>query len=419
MKKCCKNTDILKPGFIEHAMQEALHEKWKRNDVLKYFKGYAPNTPKPILKDILASDRQYTTGLIETAAEAIRYEIQNRCLSVEPIQYSERYDPASEKTREIGKECVKQLILDEIAREGLAELWKRKLGYHQYASIKGKGQLSGKETIEYWMRKKPAKTRYAWKGDARHCYQSVDTRRLKRMLIHDVKNPTLLYLVFFLLDTYKQGLNIGSGLSQFLCNYYLARAYHYVLSLHKVRKHRDGTVETRKLAYFAIFYMDDIQIFGSREADVKMAARSLIKFLAKEYAITIKPNQVLFRVDYKIKTDEKYKTYREKDKATRRGSPVDMMGFKIYRDHTEMRRKIFIKGRHAFAKAWGYMCKGLPVSLKIAQSCISRYGWFKNTDSIYVRRKYNMAQIFRICRKVVSSESKIHRTAASCLLAAG
>lgn len=294
MKKCCKNTDILKPGFIEHAMQEALHEKWKRNDVLKYFKGYAPNTPKPILKDILASDRQYTTGLIETAAEAIRYEIQNRCLSVEPIQYSERYDPASEKTREIGKECVKQLILDEIAREGLAELWKRKLGYHQYASIKGKGQLSGKETIEYWMRKKPAKTRYAWKGDARHCYQSVDTRRLKRMLIHDVKNPTLLYLVFFLLDTYKQGLNIGSGLSQFLCNYYLARAYHYVLSLHKVRKHRDGTVETRKLAYFAIFYMDDIQIFGSREADVKMAARSLIKFLAKEYAITIKPNQVLF-----------------------------------------------------------------------------------------------------------------------------
>ena len=150
-----------------------------------------------------------------------------------------------------------------------------------------------------------------------------------------------------------------------------------------------------------------------------MAARSLIKFLAKEYAITIKPNQVLFRVDYKIKTDEKYKTYREKDKATRRGSPVDMMGFKIYRDHTEMRRKIFIKGRRAFAKAWGYMCKGLPVPLKIAQSCISRYGWFKNTDSIYVRRKYNMAQIFRICRKVVSSESKIHRTAASCLLAAG
>lgn len=196
MKKCCKNTDILKPGFIERAMQEALHEKWKRNDVLKYFKGYAPNIPKPVLKDILTSDRQYTTGLIETAAEAIRYEIQNRCLSVEPIQYSERYDPASEKTREIGKECVKQLILDEIAREGLAELWKRKLGYHQYASIKGKGQLSGKETIEYWMRKKPAKTRYAWKGDARHCYQSVDIRRLKRMLVHDVKNPTLLYLVF-------------------------------------------------------------------------------------------------------------------------------------------------------------------------------------------------------------------------------
>lgn len=418
MKKCCKNTNILKPGFIERAIQEALHEKWKRNDVLKYFKGYAPNIPKPILKDILTSDRQYTTGLIETAAEAIRYEIQNRCLSVEPIQYSERYDPASEKTREIGKECVKQLILDEIAREGLAELWKRKLGYHQYASIKGKGQLSGKETIEYWMRKKPAKTRYAWKGDARHCYQSVDIRRLKRMLVHDVKNPTLLYLVFFLLDTYKQGLNIGSGLSQFLCNYYLARAYHYVLSLHKVRKHRDGTVESRKLVYFAIFYMDDIQLFGSREADVKSAARQLIKFLDKEYSITIKPDQILFHIDYRIKTDKQYATYRDEEKATRRGMPVDMMGYKIYRDHTEMRRKIFLRARRAYAAAWRCICKHVPVPAKTAHTCVSYYGWFKHIDSKHAQQKYNIKQIFGICRKVISDESKIHREAARSLLAA-
>lgn len=418
MKKCCKNTDILAAEFIETATMEALHGKWRRHDVRKYFRGYAPNVPEPILKQILTEDRKYTSGLVATSAESIRYEIEHRCLKVHPIQYEMRLDPTSGKVRDIGKESVKQLILDEIAKEGLEELWKRKLGYHQYASIKGKGQLAGKETIEYWMRKKYAKTKYAWKGDARHCYQSVDIRRLKRMLVHDVKNDTLLYLVFFLLDTYKQGLNIGSGLSQFLCNYYLARAYNFVLSLHKKRKHRDGTVESRKLVYFAIFYMDDIQLFGSREADVKSAARQLVRFLDKEYSIMIKPDQILFRIDYRIKTDKQYTTYRDKERATRRGMPVDMMGYKIYRDHTEMRRKIFLRARRAYAAAWRCICKHVPVPAKTAHTCVSYYGWFKHIDSKHAQQKYNIKQIFGICRKVISDESKIHREAARSLLAA-
>lgn len=418
MKKCCKNVDILSAGFIENATREALHGKWKRHDVKKYFKGFAPSIPESMLRQILSTDREYTEGLIATSAESIRYEIEHQCLHVKPIQYEKRLDPSSGKIRDIGKESVKQLILDEIAKEGLEELWKRKLGYHQYASIKGKGQLAGKETIEYWIRRKYAKTRCGWKGDARHCYQSVDTRRLKRMLIHDVKNVVLLYLVFFLLALYKMGLNIGSGLSQFLCNYYLARAYNFVLSLHKERKHRDGTVESRKLVYFAIFYMDDIQLFGSREADVKSAARQLIKFLDKEYSITIKPDQILFRIDYRIKTDKQYTTYRDKEKATRRGMPVDMMGYKIYRDHTEMRRKIFLRARRAYAAAWRCICKHVPVPAKTAHTCVSYYGWFKHIDSKHAQQKYNIKQIFGICRKVISDESKIHREAARSLLAA-
>ena len=167
------------------------------------------------------------------------------------------------------------------------------------------------------------------------------------MLEHDVKNEVLLYLVFFLIGTYKQGLNIGSGLSQFLCNYYLSKAYVYVLSLHKTRKHRDGTTESKRLVFFCIFYMDDILLIGAREADVKRAARALEKYLLKEYGLTIKPDADLFPIDYRIKTGNKYENYREKDKAERRGKPIDMMGYVIYRDHTEIRSKIFLRARRA------------------------------------------------------------------------
>lgn len=123
------------------------------------------------------------------------------------------------------------------------------------------------------------------------------------MLEHDVKNEVLLYLVFFLIGTYKQGLNIGSGLSQFLCNYYLSKAYVYVLSLHKTRKHRDGTTESKRLVFFCIFYMDDILLIGAREADVKRAARALEKYLLKEYGLTIKRMQTYFRLIIALKPE--------------------------------------------------------------------------------------------------------------------
>lgn len=228
MKKCCKNVDILAADFIEDSIYEALDEKWKRSDVARYLHGRTGFISLQAMKRLLRNPDErdiMVAGVVRTVAESLRYEIQNRCLKVEPIQYSWRQDGVNGKIREIGVESVKQLILDEIASEGLDELWRRKLGYHQYASIKGKGQLGGKRAIEHQIRKKYNFSRYGWKGDVKKCYPSVDTRKLKRMLEHDVKNEVLLYLVFFLIGTYKQGLNIGSGLSQFLCNYYLAKAY--------------------------------------------------------------------------------------------------------------------------------------------------------------------------------------------------
>lgn len=366
MKKCCKNVNILADDFIEDPIYEALDEKWKRPDVAKYLHGRTSSMSLQAMKRLLRDTDErdlMVSGLIRTVAESLRYEIQNRELKVEPIQYGWRRDGINGKFREIGVESVKQLILDEIASEGLDELWRRKLGYHQYASIKGKGQLGGKRAIEHQIRKKYAQSRYAWKGDVRKCYPSVDTRKLKRMLEHDVKNEVLLYLVFFLIGTYKQGLNIGSGLSQFLCNYYLSKAYVYVLSLHKTRKHRDGTTESKRLVFFCIFYMDDILLIGAREADVKRAARALEKYLLKEYGLTIKPDADLFPIDYRIKTGNKYDSYREKDKAERRGKPIDMMGYVIYREHTEIRSKIFLRARKAYSVAWYCMKNKMEIPL--------------------------------------------------------
>ena len=171
MKKCCKHVDILAPDFIEKSTYVALDGKWRRRDVAKYFCKSMFFTKLSAVANLLKNPegrKELTSGMIQTSAENLRYEIESRSLTVRPIRYEMRSDGISGKVREIGIESVKQLILDEVASEGLEELWRRKLGYHQYASIKGKGQLGGKKAIEKQIRKRYMKSRYAWKGDVKN-----------------------------------------------------------------------------------------------------------------------------------------------------------------------------------------------------------------------------------------------------------
>lgn len=231
-----------------------------------------------------------------------------------------------------------------------AELFERKIGTYQCASIPGRGQVYGKTAIENWIRKNPGKTRIAAKGDVRKCYPSINRRKLKRMLEKQVRNEDLLYLTFVLIDSFDQGLSIGSYLSQWLCNYYLSAAYHYAAEkLFKRKKHRDGTIEEIRLINHVLFYMDDFLLIGSRKADVRKAMKLLVKYMNEYLDLTVKPDWKLFQIDWIDKDGKQH------------GEPIDMMGFKIYRDRTEVRRSIFLRGRRAFVKAGKYVEKGKAI----------------------------------------------------------
>ena len=332
-------------------------------------------------------------------------EIKLRKVSFDHIKTSARLDGNSGKVRDIGVECIKQQIYDYVATNGLRELFERKIGTYQCASIPGRGQVYGKTAIENWIRKNPGKTRIAAKGDVRKCYPSINRRKLKRMLEKQVRNEDLLYLTFVLIDSFNQGLSIGSYLSQWLCNYYLSAAYHYAAEkLFKRKKHRDGTIEEIRLINHVLFYMDDFLLIGSRKADVRKAMKLLIKYMNEYLDLTVKPDWKLFQIDW-IDKDGKH-----------HGEPIDMMGFKIYRDHTEVRRSIFLRGRRAFVKAGKYVEKGKAIPLDLTYRCIAYYGWFKHSDSEYFREKYNVDKIFEKAKRRVSRESKIYRKTEPCNL---
>ena len=355
MKSYCKHIDITDCDFCLFAVREFLRGKRNRHDVSELLIRY---------------------GGEEGLASFIAANIRDRTVSVAPIQYFNRIEPISGKHRVIGRESALHQCYDYVAVFGLMELFDAKIGHYQTASLPGKGQIFAKKAIEKWIRERQA--RYFVKLDIRKYYPSMSQEVLRSMLAKDVRNDALLYLTFYLLDQFPQGINIGSFLSQYLANYYASKAYHFAQErLRKERKSkRTGEVTSRRLIDHCLFYMDDILLMGHDKSDLKMAVRTLSRYMSKALRVELKP--------WKICVVDK--------------EPIDMVGYVFYSYKTTIRPGIFVRAMRAFRKAG----KTERISLRLAYRCISYYGYFKHSDSRQVIEKYHIDRIVRECRDVVS-----------------
>ncbi len=355
MKSYCKHIDITDCDFCLFAVHEFLRGKRNRHDVSELLAIY---------------------GGEEGLASFIAANIRDRTVSVAPIQYFNRIEPISGKHRVIGRESALHQCYDYVAVFGLMELFDAKIGHYQTASLPGKGQIFAKKAIEKWIRERQA--RYFVKLDIRKYYPSMSQEVLRSMLAKDVCNDALLYLTFYLLDQFPQGINIGSFLSQYLANYYASKAYHFAQErLRRERKSkRTGEVTSRRLIDHCLFYMDDILLMGHDKSDLKMAVRMLSRYMSKVLRVELKP--------WKVCVVDK--------------EPIDMVGYVFYSYKTTIRPGIFVRAMRAFRKAE----KAERISLHLAYRCISYYGYFKHSDSRQVIEKYHIDRIVRECRDVVS-----------------
>ena len=197
-----------------------------------------------------------------------------------------------------------------------------------------------------------------------------------------IKNDPLLGLTKKLLRSFEKGLSIGSYLSQYLCNLYMSILYHYIMEkLYKTRRGKRINLICR-----CLIYMDDILMIGSRKRDVEIAVKKVIK-KAAGIGLAIKDNWQVRSIDE---------------------APIDMMGFKIYRTHVEIRGRVFLRVRRSFRRA------SKELTLRIAKKCLSYYGYLKHTNSRKIERKWKVKSILKKCKGVIRrNESKIFTTAAA------
>lgn len=357
MKTYCKGVDPSDIQTIEPFVWEALSSKLKRKDYSEFAARYCELDGKEIRRHARTGDGLYPEmkAALRLICEDISLRIRARSLALEPIRYSQRTDGLSKKTRTIGIESVMQQLMEHVAVGCMKELWQAKYEFHQYASIKGKGQLRGAKTIQKWT--KEGRTKYFVKLDVRKCFQSLSRETAMRWLGRDVgKNPLLLWFTDALLQMHDNGLVIGSLLSQFLCNYFMSYGYRFVMGLYKERRGK-----RIQLCSCALFYMDDIMIAGNDRRNLVMAVRKLTKYIRANFGIEIKPG-------WNVREHER--------------CGIDMMGFVVTaKGKIRIRRRVFLRARRAFFHA-----AAGDERMKVQRRVSAYYGFFKAAAIRHLRR---------------------------------
>ena len=378
MKRLCKDVDITDIGLISRAVYACLKNKYKRNDVTRYFSNVSGLQENQIRCIYYRYGKKALYPIVEIIISDLQKEIISGSIFFPRIWYRNKTDSSSGKVRRIGIQNIKQQLYDYIAVEGMRPILKR-IGEYQYASIPGRGTTKGKQVISRWIKNR--NMRYFVKLDVKKCFESIDHNLLVEFLEKHIKNEKLVWLIRTLINSFEKGLSIGSYLSQYLCNLYMSVLYHYIMEcLYKTRRGKRIS-----LIRHCIVYMDDILLIGSRKRDVEMAVKKIIQ-KADGMGLAIKDNWQIRSIDE---------------------IPIDMMGFKIYRTHVEIRGRIFLRVRRSFRRA------RKRLTFRTAKKCISYYGYLKHTDSRKIQKKWKVNKIIKKCKEVIKNESKIYRTAAA------
>lgn len=363
LKTHCKRTRCATPMFVRRAIDHYLKGKRSRRDVTRFLETHPD---------------------LDRLAERIADEIREGRYRDTRITYFNRVEPISGKHRVIGRESVRHQIYDHVAVMALQPLFDAKVGRWQTASIPNRGTIDARRAIKRWTRERSSK--WFVKLDVRKYYPSIDRPTLKAMLTRDVGDPILLRLVFHLIDRYQgdNGLNIGSYLSQWLANYYLSHAYHWIespaMTIERTSR-RTGEITRRRLITHQLWYMDDLLLIGTSKRDLKIAARRIVRYLKDALKLDVHEEWNCKRLDLE---------------------PIDMVGY-TFRPHgrVNIRSGVFLRARRTFNRA-----RRRPMTEQLARRCCSYYGYLRNSDSIRYRRRHRIDHTMRRATRYLSTQHR-------------
>ena len=247
-------------------------------------------------------------------------------------------------------------------------------------------------------------TRYCYKIDLHHYYQSINHEVLKQKFRKVFKDPELLWLLDEIADSINTateedlielslsgeievdpntGIPIGNYMSQYSGNFYLSSFDHWVKEeLHVKHYYR---------------YMDDVVIFASSKEELHEIHRKVTAYTRDYLHLNIKGNYQIFPTKV-------------------RG--VDFVGYRFIGEYTLLRKSTAIKFKRKMRACRKKMENNIPPTYSEWCSFNSYKGWLGNCDSYRLFKKY-MEPLIEYMQNYYEREVKDHGEVYKCYVQCG
>lgn len=247
-------------------------------------------------------------------------------------------------------------------------------------------------------------TRYCYKIDLHHYYQSINHEVLKQKFRKVFKDPELLWLLDEIVDSINTateedlielslsgeievdpntGIPIGNYMSQYSGNFYLSSFDHWVKEeLHVKHYYR---------------YMDDVVIFASSKEELHEIHRKVTAYTRDYLHLNIKGNYQIFPTKV-------------------RG--VDFVGYRFFGEYTLLRKSTAINFKRKMRACRKKMENNIPPTYSEWCSFNSYKGWLGNCDSYRLFKKY-MEPLIEYTQNYYEREVKDHGEVYKCYVQCG
>ena len=255
---------------------------------------------------------------------------------------------------------------------------------HSYASIPGRGIHSAAKRIKSWLRRDRTGTKYCLKLDIRKYFESVDQNVLLAKLRKLIRDDEFYNLLDKIVRSVDSGIPLGFVTSQWFANFYLTEL--------------DHKIKEEWQAKYYIRFMDDIVIFGSNKRKLHRLLENIRSHLENTLKLSVKDNWQIF--------------YMDSDKGFKKGRMLDFLGFRFYRNHMGLRRKIALKmQRKAKHIAKKERCNIHDARQMVTYAGYTRYAdvynWYQSHIAPYVSIRQLRKQISYYDRRCANVSSKL------------
>ena len=250
---------------------------------------------------------------------------------------------------------------------------------HTCASIKNRGITHAKKLLNKYLKDWNG-TQYCLKMDVKKFYPSIDHEILKMMLRRKFKDSELLDLLDMIIDSspHEKGVPIGSYLSQFLANYYLAYFDHWMKEELGIK--------------YVVRYMDDVIVLSGSKEELHCIRMKIDEYLTQNLNLHLKDNWQVFPVES-------------------RG--IDFVGFRTFHRYCLLRKKTCGRFKKKMNKLKKKQDKGQLFNYSEWCSGNSYKGWLKMCSGKRLYKKYIepiQASLDRYYKEVIQMKGQVIAT---------